>query len=490
MLLLLVFVLFISLTSVSYAYTLDDLFEYSDQLYNTTGIYTNVKKASKVILDYETQIRTMYNNNNVNASSFVVIYSDLGYGMIQISLNFSNSSNVPMSIASSSSRIDWSSYSTYWNKYIVLYNGGSSTYSLTYYGSGTNINNGGSSYNNTYGLVLTSYTGPFYNYNLQNNYIAPIEPPQYSFIPYNNETVRVVLSNTLSGDSLKLPFSYNDEWVKIGYIENWQDLDGFSMGWGPILYTSGDETYGNTTAYVTYDKKNGTLSNGLITFMNIDSGNVFINTDTLYDRQLYTLYIDAHIGDNYFPIYLNGSEYDPTFYAYFRTTDISVPSNNSGISNEYYQSLPPSLTGFLSSTNTDFNDVQKNNIDYYLNSIFNGLSGDWVSGDFIGQLGYDDKSDNDFSILIYSIYRNILDSITSSDTNSSLTFNLHGNTYVFYASDFAIPSGPIKTFINTILVGGLLYLFYIQIHYIILNITTLDFVKVIKGFEHEHTFFM
>ena len=81
LLLLVVFVLFISLTSVSYAYTLDDVFTYASQLTDVIinngagSSYNNTYSVCyNVLSSKETQVENLFNQNYSSADSFAVNY--------------------------------------------------------------------------------------------------------------------------------------------------------------------------------------------------------------------------------------------------------------------------------------------------------------------------------------------------------------------------------------------------------------------------------
>lgn len=509
LLLLGVFVLFISLTSVSYAYTLDDVFTYASQLVGTPSntpytdrnnlIYTN---GYNYLLRFEEQIRYRFNQSFSNANYFVVHFSNTSYQYnatgIQASIFFYSTSPT---IGHTSTTLTDGTFSRIWFSNgaklgrIDLSSYGEFSYSVGSWSGGADIYPNAYTSSQPKGFCLIEDNQDYHiNPGYQHYLINGLElPAQYTFIPAVNENVNVILSNNLSGECIRLPFSPSENYKLIGHIEGWEDLDGFTLNWSPILYVSGDDTVGDVASRYIYSKQNGGLSDGHITFMNINDGAVYINVDTLYNRQVYVLSIDAHIGDDYFPIYLDGHDYDATFYSYFYTTDTSVPSNNTGISQQYYESLPPSLQNFLEDNSTNFNDTQQNNINYLLNDMFSDVfSGDQFGGNLALEMGYsgDILDSNYYSNLIYDFYRKIINTIATEDTSSSITFNIRSKTFVLNSSDFLVPSGPLKTFVTTFLIAGIVYLFYLQIHRIVLSIATLDLYTTIKSFDQKHSVFM
>lgn len=394
LLLLGVFVLFISLTSVSYAYTLDDLFDYSDQLYNTTGIYTNVKKGCKVILDYETQIRNIYNNNNINASSFVVIFTDYGYGMTSVSLNFSDSPDVTMSIASASSSVNWINYTNIWKKWISLSNNGSGTYSLTYNSTGTNINNGGSTYSNTYGLVTSSYTGPFYNYNLQNNFIPPYTGPEFTVSTFNTSTIPI-FANGQTENFKKLQFTTQMRLKDLGYISNFSEVYAIKGYFGPYVT---DDIIDGSQAEFYYNRFGGTQNGSLVFYQ--DTGLVQIRTSKLIPKQGYNLNLAYQTEKN--------GEWtdfaDVNFYALYygdlsSSGDLVSPDLNSTVDVGFVRALDE----FFNPTSGEISEASE--------SIFQDPFG---SGEFFGitYTDYDDWGFGDFVIGLFEGIYNIFNDFT------------------------------------------------------------------------------
>lgn len=119
----------------------------------------------------------------------------------------------------------------------------------------------------------------------------------------------------------------------------------------------------------------------------------------------------------------------------------------------------PSLT-FSGDYGNDYNQQNQDNIiqenhDDTINTItddsqVDGLIDDFLnSGDLLNSIGGYNYFENPFIAFVEDLADSFVDVLTGSN-NASISINWRGTNYTFHGSDFALPSGTLKTFISAI----------------------------------------
>ena len=467
-------------TSVSFAWTFDDFLYFADSI---KGEVSGFDPSINKIKAQETAIRNLIGNTNFtgfvcqgpnpNDGSCNLYCFD---GPLRITSKSSTNLNFQFTTASTANRC----------VKINIYSSGNpsknqwqSLSSFFIYPS-----NWGS-----YGLFETSndwtdWTGCWF----QNKYVAPYYGPV--FTPVNNGYIPVTNSIGATYNFIRLPYyPYGQNDVTLGYITNYDGVYALNGYFGPYTYSSGDGNIvdGSLNTF-NYNYYYGTYNHGLC--FDSSTGRVYVNKNRLYNKQGFNLSLNYQ---------LNLSDNDSTYFYedgnYYSYIGYVFPSSGDLISQDLpdYTEINAFINSFGDFVNPDSEDEQ--NIDYMLNNTFNFsgnfLSGDFFSGDLLGNLGFDDDYlNNDYSVFVYRVYREFLSSMGSSDTNSYVTFSIHGHTYTYYANDFAVPNGPLKTFISMFLICILFMLLVYQLHFIIIALTTLDIFGLSRSFDQNHTIFM
>ena len=75
-------------------------------------------------------------------------------------------------------------------------------------------------------------------------------------------------------------------------------------------------------------------------------------------------------------------------------------------------------------------------------------------------------------------------------SNAPIVISVHDINLTLYPSDFTVPNGPLKTFVRTFLIVGIVILLIQQFHYLIITVTTFDVHGLVRSFDRQYTFFM
>lgn len=308
--------------------------------------------------------------------------------------------------------------------------------------------------------------------------------PIFTPIDYNGYVS--VTSNGVTVAIPRLIFSYTGQsYFTLGYLSNYKDNNEFynlDGNFGPYVT---DDIIDGSMASFHFDYENGAL-NGSLAF-NYDTGAISIKATKLIDLQTYNLYLQYSAFNGTYQD-LGSFDYYATYYTTHVTSgELISPDLNSTVDIGFVNALDDFF---------DYDNVNSGDLDYMLNSnIFNFTtsgdlySGDLFSGDIFNKLGFFGKSNNKYDLFIYRIYKNILN-VLGSNTDYSITISYRNFSKTLHGSDFYVPSGPLKTFISLFLLGGIVILFYQQLHSIYIMLVTFDIFGFVKNTDHEHSFFM
>ena len=294
LLLLLVFVLFISLTSVSYAYTIDDVLSYSYQLKDKTSTSGGGTQAYDFMYTKLNQYWTSI-NNAINSYASDCSYFIVGCQYAYSSYNDSGN-RVYIHCFTNSPPLTHSNYLSGTNTYEKV---NFSTNSNYYKGSlSVRANNGALNwYSETSNYICADINGnppkgffliadgdysSYVNYNI-NGLIPPYTGPEFTVSTFNTSTIPV-FANGQTENFQKLQFTTQMRLKDLGNITNFSEVYAIKGNFGP--YVTDDIIDGSQSEF--YYNKFGGTQNGTLVFYS-DTGLVQIRSSKLIPKQGYNL---------------------------------------------------------------------------------------------------------------------------------------------------------------------------------------------------------
>lgn len=262
---------------------------------------------------------------------------------------------------------------------------------------------------------------------------------KWEFIPSTNTQV------TISTESNSFPSYLIDSAlnVHLGIVQDSTEVQTLKLQY--YKYDNGTGRfvpYGNEQTWYDYNR------DGLLYKW---SPGTSVNHNTYYSTDL-VMYNTNNYQNNIIRLKITSLRNDlPDMYYYFY-----VQNNHTYISNGQ---VIPSLT-FSGDYGNDYNNQNNNNIteqnhDDTINTItddsqVDGLIDDFLnSGDLLNSIGGYNYFENPFIAFVEDLADSFVDVLTGSN-NASISINWRGTNYTFHGSDFALPSGTLKTFISAI----------------------------------------
>ena len=432
LLLLLVFVLFISLTSVSYAYTLDDVFSYAEQLKDTI-INNNAGSAYNNAFDFcynkmvtnSTAFYNMFNQYYSTADSFSVNYyysSATSYG-VRISCFTGNTSVGHSSTTFSDGSYErcWVSGGTFLGSMYLSHGWGVERQPST---KADNFSCSSYSYNMPKGFYLVAtgdYSATGYNGFFINGLTPPYTGPEFTVSTFNTTTIPIY-ANGQSENFQKLQFTTQMRLKDLGNITNFSEVYAIKGNFGP--YVTDDIIDGSQSEF--YYNKFGGTQNGSLVFYS-DTGLVQIRTSKLIPKQGYNLNLAYQTEKN--------GEWtdfaDVNFYALYygdlsSSGDLVSPDLNSTVDIGFVRALDE----FFNPTSGEISEASE--------SIFQNPFG---SGEFFG-ITYTDYDDWGFGDFVIGLFEGIYN-IFNDFTDVSINFGFLGTV----SSEAFITTGSVHNFL-------------------------------------------
>lgn len=349
----------------------------------------------------------------------------------------------------------------------------------------TNFSYGGISDAGNYSYIYT--TCPIitrvFNMEAGEEYGGNIMDVDLKFEQVSSSLIDIYNNGSYLGTAHLLRFSNYGNRVLLGTFKNFSNVRNIEGTFGPFV---SPDIIDGTQAQFNYT--NGLTYNGSLIF-DSSNGNLYVDSKKLIYNQAFGLSIQFR--QNLM------SEWDllDDFYYY------AVPLEFSGTSGEM---ISPNLNnntdiGFINAFEEILSDNNySGNLQYILsNELLNLFSGDAYSGDFLNSETYmnifggvEDKLGTYDENFVYSIYRNVISCFETFSDDESITFDLRGEPFTVYSSQFYVPEGALKVFIKMFLLGGFVILFITQLFSIRHILLTFDLNSFTKLGDTKHTFFM
>lgn len=276
--------------------------------------------------------------------------------------------------------------------------------------------------------ILCQLPSGWYEYRYNTDFTVT----NYSNLIWNKNTTSTI-AVTSNGVTKNIPlykYSRSVNSFKLGYFTNWADTH-IEVSVGPYVADNViDASWGKATI-----NKYGDIQNGNKIGFVKDGNHLELWCSLpyyLYDQTYGLTY--AYRKDSSQP-WQNG--YFDFVIMPYGSTETTANLVNPELDNNTDVAFVNTIDQML---NYNSGDIENdNNYTFGLNSFGNFYSGDFFSGDLIGKIGFEDyTSENDYNLFIYRIYRNVLDIFVGANetANESISFTLHGHTYIIHARDF------------------------------------------------------